>query len=264
MDIYEEMFKRSTEHNMSLEGRINSYVERSRDTPLLIVGDLHGELDSMDFILKNFRSDRNFLLFLGDYVDRGENSLELLSLLLELQLKRPEGVILLRGNHEDWRMNLRYGFARELYEKGEDLIQPALLDWYESLPLMARIGEIMALHGGPPFPLPGSVGELKKLTIKDERTMHILWSDPGDEFYFTRGGGTRSFSREECQAFLALTDSEFLVRGHQYIPAKGYKITFGNCVTLFTATYRMGWPRSVMYVPEGPILDNLEQYVITF
>ena len=123
--------------------------------PSLIVGDLHGEMDSMDFILKNFRSDQNLLVFLGDYVDRGEQSLELLSTLFELQASLPEGVILLRGNHEDWRMNLRYGFARELYEKGEDLLYQPLLDWYESLPLLTRIGEIVALHGGPPFPLQG-------------------------------------------------------------------------------------------------------------
>lgn len=264
MDRYEERLKTSTQQNLSLKGRVNSYVERSRDMPVLIVGDLHGEMDSINFILKNFELEKNLLIFLGDYVDRGKESLGLLSVLFELQASRPEEVILLRGNHEDWRMNLRYGFARELYEKGEDLLYQPLLDWYESLPLLTRIGEIMALHGGPPFPLPGSKDELEKLTFKDDRAMHILWSDPEDDSYFPRGGGTRSFNRQDLDAFLSLAHCQCMVRGHQYIPSRGYKITFGKCVTLFTATYGMGWPRSVMYVPEGPILDNLEQYILTF
>ncbi|MBN1332821.1 MAG: serine/threonine protein phosphatase [Synergistales bacterium] len=264
MESYEERLKISTQLNMSLKGRVNSYVERSRDMPVLIVGDLHGEMDSVHFILENFELDQNLLIFLGDYVDRGKESLELLSVLFDLQARRPGEVILLRGNHEDWGMNLRYGFARELSDKGKDLLYKPLLSWYESLPLMARIGEIMALHGGPPYPLPGNMDDLKKLTFQDERSMHILWSDPEDESYYPRGGGTRSFNRQELDAFLSLAQCQCMVRGHQYIPSRGYKINFRKCVTLFTATYGMGWSRSVMYLPEGPIQENLEQYIATF
>ena len=117
---------------------------------------------------------------------------------------------------------------------------------------------------GLPFHCKAGKNELEKLTFQDDRAMHILWSDPEDDSYFPRGGGTRSFDREELDAFLSLTGCQYMVRGHQYIPSRGYKITFGKCLTLFTATYGMRWPRSLMYVPEGPILDNLEQYIITF
>lgn len=72
-------------------------------SPVTIVGDLHGQF----FDLLNLLSDNvggsppqvNYV-FLGDFVDRGHNSVETLSLLLCLKVKYPAHVTLLRGNHE--------------------------------------------------------------------------------------------------------------------------------------------------------------------
>jgi len=67
-----------------------------------IVGDLHGQFFDLLNLLQNVSGsppETNYV-FLGDFVDRGHNSVETFSLLLCLKLKYPANVTLLRGNHE--------------------------------------------------------------------------------------------------------------------------------------------------------------------
>ena len=103
----------------------------------------NGDIESFDY------------LFLGDYVDRGNHSLETICLLMALKVKYPDKIHLLRGNHEDKWINNAFGFAEECSHRlGEDPAEPdsvfnkinELFDW---LPLAALIEEkIVCLHGG--------------------------------------------------------------------------------------------------------------------
>ncbi len=70
-------------------------------TPIVVVGDIHGQYSDLLRILRIIGSppDTNYL-FLGDYVDRGRQSLECIVLLLALKVQYPKTVLLLRGNHE--------------------------------------------------------------------------------------------------------------------------------------------------------------------
>lgn len=69
--------------------------------PVKIVGDVHGQYTDLIrmFEMCGFPPNSNYL-FLGDYVDRGKQSLETILLLLCYKLKFPENFFLLRGNHE--------------------------------------------------------------------------------------------------------------------------------------------------------------------
>ncbi|MEZ5335248.1 MAG: metallophosphoesterase family protein [Methanolobus sp.] len=84
----------------------------------MIVGDLHGNFEALEFLL-NFRTKTECkdMIFLGDYVDKGEESVDVLSRLLELKLEEPENITLLRGNHETIEVNRSHGFYEEIQDE---------------------------------------------------------------------------------------------------------------------------------------------------
>jgi len=261
------LLKANISFNTSLPGRRGNLVEREVKGPLAIIGDLHGERNSLESIvdmvhhLAEGAEYRVTWFFLGDYVDRGPDSVGVLEEILSFALENESDTVLLRGNHEDRRMNMFYGFATELAMKNMDNIVPLLEEWYESLPLIAVADPIVMLHGGPPFPLPSSADSFSGIKFPEPQAMHILWSDPYDEFYENRGGGTRSFSKKECEHFLRLMHCSVLIRGHQYVPGRGYKINFGSCLTLFSASYGKGWPRCFVYMDDTGQVSELEKHV---
>ncbi|MFB3779779.1 MAG: metallophosphoesterase, partial [Bryobacteraceae bacterium] len=133
-------------------------------TEVLIHGDLHGDIHSLvawlewlnqKGYLRNFEIARPdvYLVFLGDYTDRGLYGIEVLYTVLRLKVTNPDRVLLLRGNHEDVSLAARYGFIAE----GRGKYGPAfdlkhVMRLYDFLPAALYLGcetnVIQCNHGG--------------------------------------------------------------------------------------------------------------------
>ncbi|MBD3186184.1 hypothetical protein GF325_05095, partial [Candidatus Bathyarchaeota archaeon] len=124
---------------------------------ILIAGDTHGNITSTTRIFTAFGEiQEGAIIFLGDYVDRGEHSLCNLLFILSMKLLHPTRVFMLRGNHEDVTINNMYGFTRELRSSFKDQGNATgILNYckklYNHLSLAARTpaGSI-CLHGSIP------------------------------------------------------------------------------------------------------------------
>ncbi|XP_055500725.1 serine/threonine-protein phosphatase with EF-hands 1 isoform X1 [Leucoraja erinacea] len=121
---------------------------------ITVCGDLHGHLDDLLLIFhKNgYPMPGNLYVFNGDFVDRGESSVEVVVILFAFLLVYPKDVHLNRGNHEDYVMNIRYGFKKEVLRKyrlqGQKVLQ-AFQDVFRWLPLATIIdSRVLVVHGG--------------------------------------------------------------------------------------------------------------------
>jgi len=214
------------------------------EAPIKICGDVHGQYHDLLRLFEygGFPPDSNYL-FLGDYVDRGKQSLETICLLLSYKIKYPENFFLLRGNHECASINRIYGFYDECKRRYTIKLWRAFTDCFNCMPVAAVIDEkIFCMHGGL-SPELHSMEQVRKIMrptdVPDTGLLcDLLWSDP-EEALAGWGENDRgvsfTFGEDIVEKFLRKHDLDLICRAHQVVE-DGYKFfAKRQLVTIFSA-----------------------------
>lgn len=217
--------------------------------PTTLVGDLHGQFQDLleIFRVHGLPARENPFLFLGDYVDRGVASCEIILLLLAFKAAMPDSVHLLRGNHECRSLSTFYGFRSECLRKYGRLVYNRVVKCFESMPLAARletdVGSFLAVHGG----LSPEISRVDDINASVNRFMEpeptgalcdLLWSDPAKETSEQDvdwapnnvRGCSFTFNEHACREFLKRNNLLAIIRAHE-LEEEGFREHFSHSPT---------------------------------
>ena len=233
-------------------------------SPVTIVGDLHGQVFDLLNLLNvgGWPPDTSYI-FMGDFVDRGHNSVETLSLLLCLKLKYPGHVTLLRGNHESRQITQVYGFYDECLRKyGNASSWRHCVQCFDTFGLAALIDEqVLCVHGG----LSPDVRTLDQVRAIDRNQeiphegafCDLVWSDPEDiptPWQMSPRGAGYLFGKRVTDEFQVVNNLQLIARAHQLV-MEGRKYHFDDrLVTVWSAPnycYRCGNVAAILEVGQS-------------
>lgn len=257
--------------------------------PIKVYGDIHGQFYDLMRLFGSYKApveedwaeendllppeaaaevvgdiDSNDYLFLGDFVDRGTHSLEVICLLFALKCKYPKQVHLIRGNHEDRAINSVYGFSEECKRRLREDTAHQDSCWdkfnrvFDYLPVGALIeNKIICIHGG----IGGSINTLadiadlrRPLSVSqmprndlEQRVTDLLWSDPTDNdsvvgvipnLVRDQDGTGRiyKFGPDRVEEFLKTNNLDLIIRAHECVMDGFERFAGGKLITLFSAT----------------------------
>eukprot|EP01091_Cochliopodium_minus_P016835 TRINITY_DN6425_c0_g1_i1.p1 TRINITY_DN6425_c0_g1~~TRINITY_DN6425_c0_g1_i1.p1 ORF type:complete len:786 (-),score=239.66 TRINITY_DN6425_c0_g1_i1:69-2315(-) len=249
--IIEESKKLFKEEDLMLK------LHLPKDGKFHIVGDLHGQLDDLLTVLEitGLPSLKNSILFNGDIVDRGQQSVECLLLILSFKLMFPKNIFINRGNHEIGRINKRYGFQTSFLERYSHDMYKEVQSLFNALPLCALIEDkkCFVVHGGPcvetlniedinHFKYDRAHEPIWNESTEMKIFEQLLWNDPRDEDGWSRStrGCGREFGPDVTKKFIEANGLSYIIRSHELIQEGYQKRHNGHLYTLFSASRYCG------------------------
>ncbi len=238
---------------------------------ILVVGDLHGDYERFEKICDLFNPDVDYIIFLGDYADRGPNGIEIIEGIHELITNYSKNIIALKGNHEDYTINGRPKFtpcdliheANQKRNGWKTYFQTNFNPFIKKLYLAVLVSSILFVHGGISSKIK-SVNDLRYPSKSIEED--ILWSDPFegyDEHSNIRGAGVE-FGKDISKLVCNRLGIQKIIRSHQPMKALDGPILEhdGRVITVSSTTIYDGVP-VVLVLPSkniGKALDQLGKY----
>lgn len=229
--------------------------------PITVVGDIHGQYFDLPklFEVGGMPGDTQYI-FLGDYVDRGSFSIEVVATLFSIKIKFPKRIRMLRGNHECRQMTAFFNFREECEYKYDVSVYNAIMDAFDTLPIAATInGKLFCVHGGlsPELPSVKAINGINRFQEppKEGLLCDLLWSDPmevpeGQETKSRKAppfvqnevrGCSYFFTFEGAVKFLQKNSLLTVIRAHE-AQLEGYKMHktnpstgFPTVITIFSA-----------------------------
>jgi len=207
---------------------MDKLITLKNDIRTVFVGDIHGDLITLNKVFNRYNVGDTRFVFLGDYIDRGEYSNDVVATLLQGKQIFPDRIIMLLGNHElgdcgDFWFDERCNKYKELFK---------------SLPLAVELGNIVATHGA--IPILNNIKNFNDIGVNigfDPLLQIIVWGDL-DHYGFVQSGidntnGLRPcLSKKYIDEALASINKKILIRGHD--PKNPTVSIGGKCLTLMT------------------------------
>ena len=214
-------------------------------SPYTVCGDIRGDFESLKKIFeKSGEPQKKNYIFLGNYINRGSNSIETLCLLLAYKIKFKDTFYMLRGHYDEITLSKSYGFYEECLKKYNENIFNLITDLLNALPLAATIDEkIFLIHGGL-SPELKTLDQIEKIQrpVEIPKTgliCDLIWSDPSNDLKEkdweenSRGAG-KLFGKKPLLEFLEKNNLKMLCRGHSVVK-EGYEYLWDNKVlTIFS------------------------------
>lgn len=212
--------------------------------PVNICGDTHGQFSDLLRLLDvgGIPPASNYL-FLGDYVDRAKQSIEVITLMMCFKLKYPECIFLLRGNHECASLNRIYGFYDECKRRYSVKLWRIFADAFNCMPVVAVVEDkIICMHGGlsPDLENLSQIFDIPRPTdVPDEGLLcDLLWADPDPNVLgwgYNARGVSYTFGHDVINDFLQRHGLDLICRAHQVVE-DGYEFQADRkLVTIFSA-----------------------------
>ena len=145
---------------------------KSEKKKTVFVGDTHGDLEATKQVMNKYLNAHQ-IVFLGDYVDRGDKSKKNIDYLLKMKQKYPDKIHLLQGNHEGYKY--RKSSPASFWDSLERKEKEKYKDKLAKLPLVFSMGNIIALHGA--LPDIDDLSEVENIEPKDENWYSVIWGD---------------------------------------------------------------------------------------